>query len=381
LPKCGACKLNKDCRSPYMPVYGNGKKKILLVGEVPSEADDEKGRPFAGDSGSRLREELDRLGVDLKEDCWSTNALICHSPHFKKIARNVEFCRPNLLKVIHEKRPRVIILLGTMAIQSLIKWLWKESAGELGPWLGWVIPSQQINAWVCPTFHPSYVEREKNQMAGWWFRDHLKAAVKKASSRPWDVVPDYSSMVDIITDTDEAAERIHEITKLKERTAADYEGNGLKTEYDGFKILSCSLSVLGSNKAISFPFHGKAIKALGEFWQSKCPKIASNMKFEDRLTKWYYGFYPRNWYLDIMLMAHFLNCRPRITSLKFQIFVRRGVGAYDDKIESLLRSAEGRRLNDAEFTIEKRQLLQYGGEDSLYEGFVAEDQLEELKLR
>ncbi len=381
LPKCGSCGLFKSCSSPKLPLYGRGKKKILIVGEMPSGTDDEKGRHFSGKTGERLRAELADLGVDLKDDCWTTTALICHADFRDVKPPMVEYCRPNLLKVLNDCKPRVVILLGQMAVSSLIKWLWKDNVGPLDRWLGWTIPSQQINAWVCPTYSPSYVEREDDRMVDWWFRDHLKAAVGKARARPWKSVPDYASGVTVITDPDEAAESIWEIIKAKQPTAVDYEANALKTEYDGFKILSCSLSIVGSNKAISFPFHGKAIKSLGEFWKSKLPKIASNMKYEDRVTKWYYGFWPRGWHLDTMLMAHFLNCRPHITSIKFQIFVRRGVGAYNDHIEPLLRSAEGRRLNDAEFTIDTRQLLQYGGEDSLYEGMVAIDQLKELKQR
>lgn len=384
LPKCGACGFYKKCKSPKMPVYGNGRKKILIVGEFPEGRDDDKGKPFYGEAGARLRAELDELGVDLKEDCWSTNALICRPPGSgKSLAVNVQYCRPNLLKVIEQYKPRVIILLGYYACYSLISWLWRDKIGEeLRTWLGWKIPSQQINAWVCPTYSPADVLFKKNSMVDWWFKDHLKDAVALAGKRPWKVVPDYASMVDVVTDTDEAAERLYEIIKLKSLTAADYEANGLKVEYSGFKILSCAVSVVGSNRALSFPFSGKVIKVLGEFWKDKkIPKAASNLKYEDRLTKWYYGFWPANWYLDTMLMAHFLNCRSGITSLKFQIFVRRGVGAYNDHIEPLLRGAEGRRLNDAEFTIDKRQLLQYGGEDSLYEGFVAEDQLKELKQR
>lgn len=35
LPQCHLCKLDKGCRSPNMPVTGEGRKKILLLGEAP----------------------------------------------------------------------------------------------------------------------------------------------------------------------------------------------------------------------------------------------------------------------------------------------------------------------------------------------------------
>ncbi len=383
LPKCESCKLYQTCNSPKMPLYGYGEKKILVVGEAPGETEDLKNKPFVGKAGQRLRNALDSLGIDLKRDCWTTNALICRPPDNKidKPDLRVAYCRPNLIKVITDNKPRVIILLGGVAVSSLIRWLWKDKTGPVTTWVGWQIPSQQLNAWVCPTYHPSYVERMKNKVLDWNFVEHLKKAVGLAQARPWKKVPDWPSRVEVITDDKEAAEKVYEIIKQKEPTAADYETNFLKTEYAGAKILSCALSVMGSEKAISFPFQGKVIKVLGEFWFSRVPKIASNIKYEDRATRWYYGKWVKNWYLDTMLMAHFLDCRNGVTGLKFQIFVRKGVGAYSDHIEPLFKNAVGRKVNDAEFRIDQRQLLQYGGEDALYEGMVGEDQLKEMKLR
>lgn len=384
LPKCESCGFYKTCKSPKMPLYGKGKKKILVVGEAPGATEDDKNKPFVGKTGQRLRDELDKLGIDLKEDCWVTNALICRPPD-NDIGKNPEvkigYCRPNLIQNVMLTKPRVIILLGHSAVASLIKWLWKDKVGPLERWLGWTIPSQQLNAWVCPTFHPSYVERADEQMVDFYFREHLKTAIEKADARPWKEVPNYEGMIDVIMDDEEAAERIYEVIKLNVPTSGDYEGNGLKPEYEGFKILSCAIHAMGQKRAFSFPFQGKAIDVLGEFWQSRVPKMASNMKMEDRVSKWYYGKWVRNWYLDIMLMAHFLDCRQGITGLKFQCFQRLGFGSYNDHIEPLLRSVAGRRLNDAEFRVSQRQLLLYGGIDALCTTLVAENQLQEIKQR
>jgi len=48
LPKCGSCGLFKTCESPKMEPYGQGRSRVLVVGEAPGQTEDEEGRPFIG---------------------------------------------------------------------------------------------------------------------------------------------------------------------------------------------------------------------------------------------------------------------------------------------------------------------------------------------
>jgi uracil-DNA glycosylase family 4 len=384
-PKCGACGLAKTCRSPKMPVAGKGKKGILIIGEAPGSAEDKMGKPFVGKAGQYLQEKLEDLGIDLFNDCWVTNANICRPPNNENPElEQVDHCRPNVLQAIATYRPTVIILLGGNAIDSVIGWLWKDKALDdsgVKRWAGWQIPCQTTNAWVCPTFHPSFILRrmeENDRISEHFFESHLANAVSLADSRPWKRVPKWSENVEIIEDHHTAARRIMEIIRWNKPTASDYETNSLKMEYDGAKILCCSLSVLGSRKAIAFHWHGRAIKAMKKFWK-RVPTIMSNMKFEGRVTKAMLDIDIGHYYWDTMLAAHVLDCRSGITSIKFQVFVQLGVGDYSDHIEPFLRAARGRRINMAETEIDPKQLLQYCGEDSLYEGIVAEVQIPEME--
>jgi hypothetical protein len=114
---------------------------------------------------------------------------------------------------------------------------------------------------------------------------------------------------------------------------------------------------------------------MASVWFGPARLIASNLKYEDRVTNWAYGKSPTNWYWDTMLAAHVLDCRPDITSIKFQVYVLLGVGVYNTAIDPFLRSPKNSHLNSAEHNIEIGQLCQYCGEDSLYEGLVAEKQI------
>lgn len=373
LPQCGACGLYKTCESPKMPVSGNGKRKILIVGEAPGRNEDEKGKQFVGQSGRLLRETLDELGVDMREDCWLTNALICRPPGNRTPTdKEIRYCRPNLMKAIRELDPTTIILLGKAAVGSLIGSIWREDIGGMMRWAGWNIPCQKPNVWICPTFHPSYVLREeKNRVVKLFFKQHLKEAIK-LKYKPWDVVPNYRKQVEVIMDPAEAAEMIREFTKAGGDVAFDYETNMLKPDSDEAEIVTCSICWLGKH-TIAYPWHGDAVVATSEMLLSKkVRKIASNKKFEERWTKAKLIHGVRNWKHDTMLGAHVLDNRRKITSIKFQSFVLLGQESYDDHIKPYLKS-KNKNCNSPNRIKEVsiRELLIYNGLDSLLEYLVA----------
>jgi uracil-DNA glycosylase family 4 len=137
-PKCGTCGIYKTCKSPKMPVHGKGRKGILIVGEAPGATEDEQNRPFCGKSGQFLRDRLKRYGINMDEDCWLTNALICHPANNRKPTPDeIGYCRPNVLKAIRELEPLVILLVGGPAVTSVIGSTWRaryraaESLGRL----------------------------------------------------------------------------------------------------------------------------------------------------------------------------------------------------------------------------------------------------------
>jgi hypothetical protein len=103
------------------------------------------------------------------------------------------------------------------------------------------------------------------------------------------------------------------------------------------------------------------------------------MKFEDRWCRAKLGCGVKNFVWDGMLAAHVLDNRPDITSLKFQAFVRLGVGDYNSHIEPFLRSKdkggnEPNRIREAKLD----DVLMYCGIDSLLEFKVARLQMKEM---
>ena len=48
---CADCGLNAKCYTPHFPVWGQGKKGILIVLDNPSLKEDELSEPFSGVNG------------------------------------------------------------------------------------------------------------------------------------------------------------------------------------------------------------------------------------------------------------------------------------------------------------------------------------------
>ncbi len=156
---CRGCDLYKHATQV---VFGEGKQHagIMLVGEVPGDQEDRRGRPFVGPAGRLLDEALDR--ADLKRsDVYVTNAV----KHFKWEERGrrqlhkkpnraeIVSCRAWLDAEIALVQPRVLVCLGATAAQSLLgpKFRITQQRGQ-------PLESDLAN-WILATWHPSAILR------------------------------------------------------------------------------------------------------------------------------------------------------------------------------------------------------------------------------
>lgn len=370
VPLCGKCGLYKEAIHPYMKVAGKGKKEVMVVGEAPGANEDKKGIPFIGEAGQRLQNALNGIGVDLFKDCWVTNALICRPKDNVIEDKNaVSYCRANVVQAIRTYNPKVVILLGAKAVESVIGWLWREKPGGIGRWAGFQIPSQKINAWVCPTYHPSFVIRQekdrKDRVTDLFFRKHLKAAFS-LNKRPWKKIPDLSSKVDVITKDKEGAERIEALTDKGVLTSFDYETDRLKPQHPDSRIVCVGIS--DGLETISCVWGEKVHKAMDRYLLSKHPKVGASMGFEENWTWKHFGHGVNNWVGDVVLNAHILDHRKEVTSVKFNAFALLGQDAYDSDIKKYLES-EGDSGNSPNkiHLIPLSKLLLYCGMDALLE--------------
>lgn len=380
--KCGQCGLFKTCKSPKMPPTGEGKKGIFIIAEAPGEEEDKQNKQLVGKAGQFARLSLMELGVNLDRDCWKTNALICRPPKNRAPKNDeIDCCRPNMMKAFREYNPTVVLLFGDAAIRSFIGPLWRENTGPMSQWVGWKIPAQKHNVWIVPTYHPSYIKRCEKEDNGpvlkLWFERHLESAVELSKQgRPWESVPDYANEVQVVLNPNEAAAKIRRMMESKKPISVDYETNRLKPDNDDAEIICCSIC-FGGKETIGYPWVGDAIKATGEILKSSIPKIGANNKFEDRWTRKVFGHGVNNWQWDTMLSAHHLDSRSRITSVKFQAFVRLGFSPWDIHIKPFLTDANEKGVNRAR-SADLEDLIRYCAIDSLVEYKLALIQKKEM---
>src|ERR1700722_1444874 len=283
IAKCGACGLFKGCHSPKMKPTGKGRLRVLVVGEAPGASEDEQGKQFVGKAGQFLRGLFTGLGVDL-DDCWITNAAICRPPANELDEKVIEYCRPNLLSTIRALKPNVIILLGGSAVKSLIGIEWGGPIKEISRWVGWQIPSQIHGAWLCPTFHPSYVLREgENPVLVKMVRQHIKRALalEKVPVPKYDLEA-ARKKVQAIMEPEVGNIKMAWLAEQEGFLAFDYETDRKKPEHPNARIV-CASFCLNGERTFSTAITPESYPALRAVVTApKLKKIGSNIKFEER---------------------------------------------------------------------------------------------------
>lgn len=116
---CRRCTLCKS-RTQLVVDRGNPAASVLVVSERPGDNEDREGRAFVGRSGALLDKILHSIGLDPDRDTLITNIVKC-KPEIDRAPTSDEAstCLPFLEKQIALVRPRVVLLLGHVAL----KWI------------------------------------------------------------------------------------------------------------------------------------------------------------------------------------------------------------------------------------------------------------------
>ena len=124
---CKICPLNKS-RKNAVPGEGSSKAKLMLIGEAPGVEEDEQGRPFVGRAGKILDDALKVANLDRK-DLFITSVVKCRPPDNRiPTLEERKACNPYLKRQIDIIKPKVICILGNIALQTFFK---KASIGKM----------------------------------------------------------------------------------------------------------------------------------------------------------------------------------------------------------------------------------------------------------
>lgn len=130
ISSCTLCPLH-ETRINAVPGEGSPNAKLFFIGEAPGAREDETGRPFVGRSGKLLTSMIEEIGLS-REDVFISSILKSRPPNNRKPTRSeIELCRPYLERQIEIINPKIIVLLGSYAISSLVgPWKVTESHGQ-----------------------------------------------------------------------------------------------------------------------------------------------------------------------------------------------------------------------------------------------------------
>lgn len=162
---CQACDLWENATQT---VFGEGQDhaRVMLVGEQPGDQEDLQGKPFVGPAGRLLEKALEEAGIDRRR-VYVTNA-VKHFRwtrrgkrrlHEKPNAGQIRACRPWLEAEIQAVRPKLIVLMGATAAQSVMGPAFRVSKQR-----GQVLPSP-YGVPVIGTVHPSSILRAPDEEA------------------------------------------------------------------------------------------------------------------------------------------------------------------------------------------------------------------------
>jgi DNA polymerase len=114
---CQRCTL---CHSRTQIVIDRGDHRtpIMLISERPGDNEDRVGKPFVGRAGDLLDKMLAAIDLDSNEDVLIANVTKCRPETDRSPTKaEVDSCMPFLEKQIQLIAPRVIVILGAVALK------------------------------------------------------------------------------------------------------------------------------------------------------------------------------------------------------------------------------------------------------------------------
>ena len=157
--QCGQCRkcALADTRTNVVFGCGVNTAEVMFVGEGPGEHEDLQGEPFVGRAGQLLDDMLSLIGLSRESNFYIANIVKCRPPQNRDpLNTEQDSCIPWLERQIELVNPRLIICLGRVAAQRLIKPDFKITQ-EHGLWF------PRGDAEVTAIYHPAALLRDPSK--------------------------------------------------------------------------------------------------------------------------------------------------------------------------------------------------------------------------
>lgn len=158
--ECRDCGL---CESRTRTVFGVGDPNAhwMVVGEAPGAEEDRVGEPFVGQAGRLLDAMLAAVGLGRDRGVFIANVLKCRPPGNRNPSpEEVASCAPFLRRQVELLRPRLILVVGRFAAQTLL-----GTDASIASLRGRVhrYRAGALDVPVVVTYHPAYLLRDRHE--------------------------------------------------------------------------------------------------------------------------------------------------------------------------------------------------------------------------
>jgi DNA polymerase len=161
----GDCRRCSLCKERHTIVFGVGDPDadLVVIGEAPGYHEDQQGEPFVGPAGQMLDRMLENVLGLTRAQVYITNVVKCRPPKNRDPRPDeVESCRPFLEAQLRAIRPKVVLVLGSVAYRTMFA-TDQGVTRHRGTWKVYPLgdtaePDRAVP--VLPTFHPAYLLRK-----------------------------------------------------------------------------------------------------------------------------------------------------------------------------------------------------------------------------
>lgn len=173
---CTKCALHQG-RTQTVFSSGTPAADWLLIGEAPGQEEDRQGEPFVGRAGKLLNAMLTAMGLRREEVCI-INILKCRPPSNRDPKpEEADTCEPFLKRQIALIRPKIILALGRIAAQNLLK-----VETPISRMRGQIYEYSDPRIPVIVSYHPAYLLRSPREKRKSW--EDLKFAMRVFREQP-----------------------------------------------------------------------------------------------------------------------------------------------------------------------------------------------------
>ena len=169
------CELKKSATNLVFS-DGNPFAQIMIIGEGPGANEDKEGKPFVGRAGKLLDKMLESIKLNRK-NVYISNVVNFRPPMNRKPTdEEIKRYLPFLVKHIELINPKILLLLGSTALNALVGSEVVISKAR-GKWIDKKIGSASPK--IIASFHPAFLMRQPDQKKYTW--EDLKMIRKKIS--------------------------------------------------------------------------------------------------------------------------------------------------------------------------------------------------------